>query len=51
MLRIAGTMEFTGIETKIRARRVEAMKQSAAAGFGDSDNTNGTLRRGLDSGP
>ena len=39
MLRIAGTMEFTGIETKIRARRVEAMKQSAAAGFGDWDNT------------
>lgn len=39
MLRIAGTMEFTGIETKIRARRVEAMKRSAAAGFRDWDDT------------
>ena len=32
-------MEFTGIETKIRLRRVEAMKRSAAAGFGDWDGT------------
>ncbi len=39
MLRIAGTMEFTGIETTVRPRRVEAMKRSAAAGFGDWDDT------------
>lgn len=36
-LRIAGTMEFTGFETKIRPRRVEAMKRAAVEGFRDWD--------------
>jgi len=38
-LRIAGTMEFAGLDIKIRQRRVEAMKAGAAAGFGDWDPT------------
>lgn len=37
MLRVAGTMEFSGFETKVRPRRVKAMKQSAAHGLGDWD--------------
>lgn len=37
-LRIAGTMEFAGMDTSVKARRVEAMKRSAAAGFGDWDD-------------
>lgn len=36
-LRVAGTMEFTGFETKIRPCRVEAMKQAAVDGFRDWD--------------
>ena len=38
MLRIAGTMEFAGFDTKVQPRRVEAMKRSAAAGFADWDS-------------
>ncbi|WP_369135278.1 NAD(P)/FAD-dependent oxidoreductase [Modestobacter sp. I12A-02662] len=36
-LRLAGTMEFSGLDTGINARRVEAVKRAAASGFRDWD--------------
>jgi D-amino-acid dehydrogenase len=36
-LRLAGTMEFSGLGTSINARRVEAVKRAAAQGFRDWD--------------
>jgi D-amino-acid dehydrogenase len=36
-LRLAGTMEFAGFDTRINARRVAAVKRAAARGFRDWD--------------
>jgi D-amino-acid dehydrogenase len=36
-LRLAGTMEFAGLDTDINARRVAAMKRAAARGFREWD--------------
>lgn len=36
-LRLAGTMEFTGFDTRVNARRVAAVKRAAARGFRDWD--------------
>jgi len=36
-LRLAGTMEFAGFDTRVNARRVAAVKRAAARGFRDWD--------------
>jgi D-amino-acid dehydrogenase len=36
-LRLAGTMEFAGLDTDVNARRVAAVKRAAARGFRDWD--------------
>ncbi len=37
-LRLAGTMEFTGLDTRLNMRRVAAVKRAAARGFRDWDD-------------
>jgi D-amino-acid dehydrogenase len=38
-LRLAGTMEFAGLDMEVNARRVAAITRAAAAGFRDWDDT------------